>query len=122
MQNNTILLCLLKTTKILQTTLKVRLGQNKNQNGALFFQATYQRHPVYQKALVASMLLPPQPCRVRSSRVAVRWISNTIEHDRTLIERNISIERNRISIEPIERNRISIESENRGNIRLTRRS
>ena len=29
----------------------VRLGQNKNENGAQYFQATYQRHPVYQKAL-----------------------------------------------------------------------
>ena len=26
-------------------------GQNKNENGAQYFQATYQRHPVYQKAL-----------------------------------------------------------------------
>ena len=51
----------------------------------------------------------PQPCRVRSSRVAVRWISNTIksqlnaiesqsnmiEPKSNAIERNISIERNR---------------------------
>ena len=27
------------------------LGQKKNENGAQYFQATYQRHPVYQKAL-----------------------------------------------------------------------
>ena len=26
-------------------------GQNKNQDGANYYQATYQRHPVYQKAL-----------------------------------------------------------------------
>ena len=25
-----------------------RAGRNKNQNFALYFQATYQRHPVYQ--------------------------------------------------------------------------
>ena len=30
---------------------RVRAGQNKNQNGAQYFQATYQHHPVYQKAL-----------------------------------------------------------------------
>ena len=54
--------------------------------GAQYFQATYQRHQVYQKALVASMLLPPQPCRVRPSWVAVRWISNTIESQSNAIE------------------------------------
>ena len=30
---------------------RVRARQNKNENGAQYFQAAYQRHPVYQKAL-----------------------------------------------------------------------
>ena len=43
--------CPSKTIEIHQTTYGPA-GQNKNQNGALYFQATYQRHPVYQKALI----------------------------------------------------------------------
>ena len=42
---------LFKFQKQLRSSRPLRLGQNKNEKGAQYFQATYQRHPVYQKAL-----------------------------------------------------------------------